>query len=163
MDNSYQTIIKHILDTYVEITEILRTEKIELPNIVVVGDQTFGKSNVLEYITEIELPRGENTVTKCPIVIQMRNATKREEEYASIKIDTEKEVKFTLNELKIKIFESQEELLNKSLGEITDISLYVYVKKVRAPDVTLYDLPGITYKNEDLTHKIKQIIAKYTA
>ncbi len=164
MEKNYKETIRPILDTYDDIREILRTEKIELPNIVVVGDQSSGKSSVLESITGIELPRGENTVTKCPIVLQMRSVLKKEDECASIKIGNEpKELKCSISALKKSISDSQEELLKISQGEITDLPLYVYVKKIGAPDLTLYDLPGITYKNEKLTSKIKDIIAKYTA
>lgn len=39
----------------------------------------------------------------------------------------------------------------------------MHVKKRGAPNLTLYDLPGMTYKKEELTNKIKDIISKYTA
>jgi len=44
-----------------------------LPMIVVIGDQSSGKSSVLESISRIALPKGEGMVTRCPLVMQLRN------------------------------------------------------------------------------------------
>lgn len=40
-----------------------------LPKFVVVGDQSHGKSSVVESICDIKLPRGQGTVTRCPFQI----------------------------------------------------------------------------------------------
>ena len=46
---------------------------IELPQIVVVGAQSTGKSSVLESIVGRDfLPRGSGIVTRCPLVLQLR-------------------------------------------------------------------------------------------
>ncbi|CAF1162122.1 unnamed protein product, partial [Rotaria sp. Silwood1] len=47
--------------------EILHMEKIPLPQIVVVGDQSVGKSSILEAISGVELPRAQNICTRCPL------------------------------------------------------------------------------------------------
>jgi len=150
MEVEYDKSIRPILDTFDKIREILRFEKIELPKIVVVGDQSAGKSSVLESITGISLPRGENTVTKCPIVIQIRGVDRKEEESASVRIEGEDDLnlikeEINLNDLGNKIQMKQSELLKNVKCEIADKPLYVNVKKRHAPDLTLYDLPGLTY------------------
>ena len=40
-----------------------------LPKFVVVGDQSHGKSSIIEAICDIKLPRGQGTVTRCPFQI----------------------------------------------------------------------------------------------
>jgi len=46
---------------------------IELPQMVVVGSQSTGKSSVLESIVGRDfLPRGSGIVTRCPLVLQLR-------------------------------------------------------------------------------------------
>ena len=157
MNQEYEKSIKPILDVYDKIREVLRNEELDLPKIVVVGDQSSGKSSVLESITKISLPRGENTVTKCPIVIQLRST--ENEEYATIREEgQENEIKIPLKDLSEKIAEAQTNLIKKVKQEITDIPLYVNVKMQGAPDLTIYDLPGITYKDEDLTKNIKTLV-----
>lgn len=53
--------------------------QIELPQIVVVGAQSTGKSSVLESIVGRDfLPRGQGIVTRCPLVLQLRRTDPRE-------------------------------------------------------------------------------------
>ena len=44
-----------------------------LPRIVVVGDQSAGKSSVLQSIANVELPQGGGAVTRCPLILRMQN------------------------------------------------------------------------------------------
>lgn len=46
-----------------------------LPKFVVVGDQSAGKSSVIEAICDISLPRSEGTCTKCPFRITTKEGT----------------------------------------------------------------------------------------
>lgn len=39
---------------------------VDLPCVVVVGNQSAGKSSVMERLTNVRLPRAANTCTKCP-------------------------------------------------------------------------------------------------
>ncbi|CAF1398713.1 unnamed protein product, partial [Didymodactylos carnosus] len=48
-----------------------------LPNVVVVGDQSSGKSTLLEALSLVELPKGTGIVTRCPLVLRLRKSTKR--------------------------------------------------------------------------------------
>ena len=61
----YNANVRPILDAIDKVRPYLAEEKIELPAIVVVGDQSSGKSSVLESISGIALPRGTNIVTRC--------------------------------------------------------------------------------------------------
>jgi GTPase SAR1 family protein len=42
-----------------------------VPKIVMVGDQSAGKSSLVEALTTIQVPRGEGTVTRCPLEINI--------------------------------------------------------------------------------------------
>lgn len=46
-----------------------------LPKIVVVGDQSTGKSSLIEAISEIKVPRGAGTCTRCPLEINLTEST----------------------------------------------------------------------------------------
>ncbi|CAF4402965.1 unnamed protein product, partial [Adineta steineri] len=48
---------------------------IDLPAIVVIGEQSSGKSSVLEALSGIPLPRGgQHMTTKCPLELRMRRS-----------------------------------------------------------------------------------------
>ena len=63
---------------WLDLIESLRREGVEediqLPQIAVMGDQSSGKSSVLEALSGIQLPRGSGLVTRCPIQLTMRKS-----------------------------------------------------------------------------------------
>lgn len=49
----------------------IEDSKIALPKICVVGDQSHGKSSLIEGISEIKVPRSAGTCTRCPLEINL--------------------------------------------------------------------------------------------
>jgi len=61
-----------IVLVHFKLTCFTGTEEIDLPQIVVVGSQSSGKSSVLENIVGRDfLPRGSGIVTRRPLVLQL--------------------------------------------------------------------------------------------
>ena len=59
-----------LLDQYDRIRHHLENDQdLHATSIVVIGDQSSGKSSVLESLVQIGLPRGENIVTRMPIIL----------------------------------------------------------------------------------------------
>jgi len=166
MDTEYHK-VRPIIDAFDKMREILRNEDIDMPKIVVVGDQSSGKSSVLESITKLSFPRGENTVTRCPMILQLKRPTKNYEESAQIWIegdDAKNSVCITdLTQLSDAIVHNQNELIKKEKTEISKTAINIKVFMNDVPEITLYDLPGLTYKNKDVIACIREIINKYTA
>lgn len=75
-----------LLEKFDQIREILSGEKISLPSIAVIGDQSSGKSSVLQSISGVELPTGTNCVTRCPTILQLRDS-ENGKEYVEVRID----------------------------------------------------------------------------
>uniref|UniRef100_A0A8C9QNJ3 MX dynamin like GTPase 1 n=1 Tax=Spermophilus dauricus TaxID=99837 RepID=A0A8C9QNJ3_SPEDA len=50
-----------------------------LPAIAVIGDQSSGKSSVLEALSGVALPRGSGIVTRCPLVLRMKKLGQEDE------------------------------------------------------------------------------------
>lgn len=66
-------------------------DDIDLPQIVVVGSQSSGKSSVLEHIVgKSFLPRGAGIVTRCPLVLQLQHLKEDQEDYAIFNHNTKK-------------------------------------------------------------------------
>ena len=62
--------------TYISIVQSLRAvgleEVIKLPKIAVIGNQSAGKSSLLEAISQVKLPRAAGTCTRCPMEVVLR-------------------------------------------------------------------------------------------
>ena len=65
--------IRPILDVIDSLRKLgISSEGVKLPTIVVVGDQSHGKSSVLESLAGIDLPRGTGVVTRVPLILRLQ-------------------------------------------------------------------------------------------
>ncbi|XP_016494582.1 dynamin-related protein 4C-like [Nicotiana tabacum] len=136
-------------------------EGIQLPTIVVVGDQSSGKSSVLESLAGISLPRGQGICTRVPLIMRLQNHIETEVhlEYNGKSVPTDE----------VHVAEAIVLATNEIAGHgkgISDIPLTLIVKKNGVPDLTMVDLPGITRvpvhgQPEDIFEQISGIITKY--
>ncbi|CAF0734630.1 unnamed protein product [Rotaria sordida] len=78
---------RRLLKVIDDMRETLHYEKISLPHIVVVGDQSVGKSSVLEALSGVQLPRAQSICTRCPLELRMKNILSTEPEYATIRCE----------------------------------------------------------------------------
>ena len=169
MDKAFKDNIRPLLDLAEKLTPLLKGTNIKLPRIASCGMQSHGKSSTLESITHISLPKGDGTVTICPIKISLRNSDK---EYARIKFEFESESKYKtikLNEISDKIIEYQnkakkmhapETEVKKEEIKLFDEVIQVEVNRKNAPNLTLYDLPGLNFK-ESIKEQSAMINEKY--
>lgn len=70
--SSYNDRIRPLLDAVDRLRHLkIMQEGIQLPTIVVVGDQSSGKSSVLESLAGICLPRGDGICTRVPLIMSL--------------------------------------------------------------------------------------------
>jgi interferon-induced GTP-binding protein Mx1 len=147
--------------------ELLRGEQVTLPEIVVVGDQSVGKSSVLEAISGIQLPRAQNICTRCPLELRMKTA--QDKEYATIRSSVGSTTEMRIDDL-TKIANEVTRLTSEIAGKGANVSpnpiyLTVYKRDILY-DLTLIDLPGITRnalpgQAEDIHQQILNLINHY--
>ena len=167
MDKSYNDNIRPLLDLADNLPALLGGASISIPKIATCGMQSHGKSSVLESITHISLPSGDGTITICPIKISLRNS--KDEEYARIKFELDKENKYEkikLEQISEKIKEYQnivkkENNVKEEDTQLFDRVIQVEVNRKNSPNLTLYDLPGINLKNENISKKSEEINEKF--
>lgn len=97
-----------ILEKIKEIRPLISGYNLQLPQIVVIGDQSSGKSSVLESLTGIKFPVNAGICTRCPIIVNCKNDKQI------------KENQFTINGKKVQI-----ENLSKEILEIQDKNLII--------------------------------------
>ncbi|XP_063766585.1 dynamin-1-like protein isoform X3 [Eleginops maclovinus] len=160
---------------------------IQLPQIVVVGTQSSGKSSVLESLVGRDiLPRGTGIVTRRPLILQLvhidpEDRRKTNEENESKKngrlnrgIDGEEWGKFLHTKNKIytdfeeirQEIETETERISGINKGISDEPIHLKIFSPHVVNLTLVDLPGITKlpvgdQPKDIEGQIRELIYKY--
>uniref|UniRef100_A0AAQ5X0B7 Dynamin-1-like protein n=1 Tax=Amphiprion ocellaris TaxID=80972 RepID=A0AAQ5X0B7_AMPOC len=123
---------------------------IQLPQIVVVGTQSSGKSSVLESLVGRDiLPRGTGIVTRRPLILQL------------VHIDPDDSRKANEENGIITFSLSSKEFLG-----ISDEPIHLKIFSPHVVNLTLVDLPGITKvpvgdQPKDIEIQIRELILKY--
>lgn len=105
------------------------------------GDQSHGKSSVMEALSGVDLPRGEGIKTRVPLVIMLKQAT-ADGEYAEIQCETGSK-RIELADVAEAIDARTIELAGDAKN-IRDSPVELTVYRVGQDDLTLVDLPGMT-------------------
>lgn len=150
---------------------------IQLPQIVVVGTQSSGKSSVLESLVGRDiLPRGTGIVTRRPLILQLvhidpEDSRKTSEENG---IDGEEWGKFLHTKNKVytdfeeirQEIEAETERISGNNKGISDEPIHLKIFSPYVVNLTLVDLPGITKvpvgdQPKDIELQIRELIFKY--
>ncbi|XP_014792829.1 PREDICTED: dynamin-1-like protein isoform X3 [Calidris pugnax] len=164
---------------------------IQLPQIVVVGTQSSGKSSVLESLVGRDLlPRGTGVVTRRPLILQLVHvspedgrktagdendpATWKNPRHLSKEIDAEEWGKFlhTKNKIYTDFDEIRQEIENETeriSGNNKGISpepIHLKIFSANVVNLTLVDLPGMTKvpvgdQPKDIELQIRELILQF--
>ncbi|KAK2842507.1 hypothetical protein Q5P01_012707 [Channa striata] len=150
---------------------------IQLPQIVVVGTQSSGKSSVLESLVGRDiLPRGTGIVTRRPLILQLVHIDPEDRRKISEEngIDGEEWGKFLHTKNKIytdfeeirQEIEAETERISGNNKGISDEPIHLKIFSPHVVNLTLVDLPGITKvpvgdQPRDIEIQIRELILKY--
>ncbi|KAG7093397.1 hypothetical protein E1B28_007079 [Marasmius oreades] len=168
MDSDLIKLVNRLQDTFHNLGG-----ELDMPQLVVVGSQSAGKSSVLETIVGQDfLPRGQGIVTRRPLILQLVHTPipsepspnappftewgqflhldKRFTDYAEIRKEIEQETFRVAGQ-------------NKGISKLP-ISLRIYSPNVL--DLTLVDLPGLTKipvgdQPSDIERQIRNLVVDY--
>ncbi|KAJ2389339.1 vacuolar protein sorting-associated protein 1, partial [Coemansia sp. RSA 2611] len=182
---------EHLIKTVNKLQDAFATvgvhNPVDLPQIVVIGSQSSGKSSVLENIVGRDfLPRGTGIVTRRPLVLQLINRAPT----APAKADGEGEGKgeggnkgeenpdewgeflhlpgkkfYNFNEIRDEIVNDTVKKTGENLG-ISPIPINLRVFSPNVLTLTLVDLPGLTKvpvgdQPKDIERQIRDMIMTY--
>jgi dynamin 1-like protein len=165
MDSDLIKLVNKLQDTFSNLGG-----ELDMPQLVVVGSQSAGKSSVLETIVGRDfLPRGQGIVTRRPLVLQLIHTPRPkppasgDAEWAQF-LHTDK--RFTdFNEVRREIEQETFRVAGQNKGvSRLPISLRIYSPDVL--DLTLVDLPGLTKipvgdQPSDIERQIRSLVLDY--
>ncbi|XP_063784944.1 dynamin-1-like protein isoform X2 [Pseudophryne corroboree] len=167
-----------VINKLQDVFNTVGADVIQLPQIVVVGTQSSGKSSVLESLVGRDLlPRGTGIVTRRPLILQLvhvpaddRRKTSGEEN--GVEADEWGKFLHTKNKIYTDFDDIRQEIENETeriSGNNKGISSEPIHLKIFSPNVvnlTLVDLPGMTKvpvgdQPKDIELQIRELILRY--
>ncbi|KAG6381798.1 Dynamin central region-domain-containing protein [Boletus reticuloceps] len=167
MDSDLIKLVNRLQDTFSNLGG-----ELDMPQLVVVGSQSAGKSSVLENIVGQDfLPRGQGIVTRRPLVLQLIHTpipdpSSSPPPYTEWGQFLHIDKRFTdFNEIRREIEQETYRVAgqNKGISRLP-ISLRIYSPNVL--DLTLVDLPGLTKipvgdQPSDIERQIRNLVTEY--
>ncbi|XP_040063497.1 dynamin-1-like protein [Ixodes scapularis] len=167
-----------VINKLQDVFNTIGADALQLPQIVVVGAQSSGKSSVLESLVGRDfLPRGSGIVTRRPLVLQLVYVSKDDvqhrsadegtmqlEEWAKF-LHTKNKIYTDFDAIRAEIEAETERMGGTNKGICPEpISLKIYSNRV--VNLGLVDLPGLTKvpvgdQPEDIETQIRSLILKY--
>ncbi|KAM8891111.1 dynamin-1-like protein isoform 4-T4 [Spinachia spinachia] len=150
---------------------------IQLPQIVVVGTQSSGKSSVLESLVGKDLlPRGTGIVTRRPLILQLVHIDSEDcrktseengingEEWGKF-LHTKNKIYTDFEEIRQEVDAETERISGNNKG-VSDEPIHLKIFSPHVVNLTLVDLPGLTKvpvgdQPKDIELQIKELIYKY--
>ncbi|KAL2082621.1 hypothetical protein ACEWY4_022439 [Coilia grayii] len=169
MEGEFHSHLSERVRPYLDLIDNLRLMGIDddltLPAIAVIGDQSSGKSSVLEALSGVALPRGSGIVTRCPLMLKLRKQLGAPQWKAIISY-RDKTKEFTDPSLvEDYVRDAQDELAGSGVG-ICEELISLEIMSPDVCDLTLIDLPGIARvpvkgQPEDIGDQIKRLILSF--
>ncbi|XP_034173154.1 dynamin related protein 1 isoform X2 [Osmia lignaria lignaria] len=167
-----------VINKLQDVFNTVGADAIQLPQIVVLGTQSSGKSSVIESLVGRSfLPRGTGIVTRRPLVLQLVYTPKDERELRTAENGTldldewgtflhkRNRIYTDFDEIRREIESETDRMAGTNKGICPEpINLKIYSTSV--VNLTLIDLPGITKvpvgdQPEDIESQIRQLVLKY--
>ncbi|NWV84652.1 MX protein, partial [Dasyornis broadbenti] len=160
--DQYEEKIRPCIDLVDSLRALGIEKDLSLPAIAVLGDQSSGKSSVLEALSGVALPRGNGIVTRCPLELKLRRlpegqAWQGKIYYRNVALELQNP-----SEVDRAIRQAQDVVAGPR-GAISKELISLEVRSPDVPDLTLIDLPGIARvavgdQPKDIGDQIKMLL-----
>ncbi|XP_062982678.1 interferon-induced GTP-binding protein Mx2-like [Elgaria multicarinata webbii] len=163
--SQYEEKVRPCIDLIDSLRALGVEKDLALPAIAVIGDQSSGKSSVLEALSGVALPRGSGIVTRCPLELKLKKMQHKKEWEGEIEyLDTVQEL-MSPSEVEAAVIRAQNAMAGEGVG-ISHNLISLEISSPDVPDLTLIDLPGITRvavgdQPRDIGQQIIKLIKTY--
>ncbi|CAM9205003.1 unnamed protein product [Choristocarpus tenellus] len=155
--NKLDEAIEREVRPWLDLVDALRNQGIQdelsLPQIAVMGDQSCGKSSVLEALSGIQFPRGSGLVTRCPVQLIMKRSKPGEKWKGKASVIWHRQTggsqphgagEVSSPNLLVGVIEKlMNAVCNGQANGFSTDSINLEISSPDCPDLTLIDLPGI--------------------
>ncbi|EHH16958.1 interferon-induced GTP-binding protein Mx2 [Macaca thibetana thibetana] len=164
LHNQYEQKVRPYIDLIDSLRALGVEQDLALPAIAVIGDQSSGKSSVLEALSGVALPRGSGIVTRCPLVLKLKKQPYKAWAGRISYQNTEIELQDP-GQVEKEIHKAQNVMAGNGLG-ISHELISLEITSPEVPDLTIIDLPGIARvavgnQPRDIGLQIKALIKRY--
>eukprot|EP00198_Chlamydomonas_reinhardtii_P007892 XP_001697229.1 dynamin-related GTPase [Chlamydomonas reinhardtii] len=166
LGNSLIPIVNKLQDIFAQVTVDL---KLDLPQVAVVGSQSSGKSSVLEALVGRDfLPRGNDIVTRRPLLLQLVKTTPgptgRPSEWGEF-LHAPGKMFYDFDRIRDEIHQETERLVGYNKN-VSDKPIRLKIFSPRVLTMTLVDLPGLTRvpvgdQPGDIEQRIREMALEY--
>lgn len=160
MDEDLIKLVNKLQDTFSNLGG-----ELDMPQLVVVGSQSAGKSSVLENIVGRDfLPRGQGIVTRRPLVLQLVHTPADDGgEWGQFLHLDKRFVDF--NEIRREIEQETFRVAGQNKG-VSKLPIHLKICSPNVLDLTLVDLPGLTKipvgdQPSDIERQIRSLVLEY--
>ncbi|NXA61055.1 MX protein, partial [Mohoua ochrocephala] len=163
--NQYEEKIRPCIDLVDSLRALGIEKDLSLPAIAVIGDQSSGKSSVLEALSGVALPRGSGIVTRCPLELKLKRLPEGQPWqgkicYRNVALELQ-----SASEVDRAIRQAQD-IVAGPRGAISGQLISLEVRSPDVPDLTLIDLPGIARvavgdQPRDIGNQIKMLLKRF--
>ncbi|XP_067672973.1 interferon-induced GTP-binding protein Mx-like [Haliotis asinina] len=170
LTSSFDAEVRPLIDLVDKLRGYGLDTDINLPAVAVIGDQSAGKSSVLEAMSGVQLPRGTGIVTRCPLEMRMKHSEDEDTWEGKIMYKDKhdmphEEVILNRESVGDLVRKAQKEMTDSAKG-ISDELITLEVTSSDVPDLTVIDLPGIARNAVegqpfDIEARIKNMIRRY--
>ncbi|XP_008569440.1 PREDICTED: interferon-induced GTP-binding protein Mx2 [Galeopterus variegatus] len=161
----YEQRVRPCIDLIDSLRALGVEQDLALPAIAVIGDQSSGKSSVLEALSGVALPRGSGIVTRCPLVLKLKKHLQEDGWKGKISYRHTELLLQDPSQVEKEIHKAQNTIAGNGVG-ISHELISLEITSPEVPDLTLIDLPGITRvavgnQPQDIGQQVKALIKKY--
>ncbi|NXS87080.1 MX protein, partial [Erpornis zantholeuca] len=163
--NQYEEKIRPCIDLVDSLRALGIEKDLSLPAIAVIGDQSSGKSSVLEALSGVALPRGNGIVTRCPLELKLKRLPEGQPWQGKICYRNVALQLQNASEVDRAIRQAQDVLAGPR-GAISGHLISLEIQSPDVPDLTLIDLPGIARvavgdQPKDIGDQIKALLKRF--
>ncbi|KAL2081403.1 hypothetical protein ACEWY4_023256 [Coilia grayii] len=167
LSQHYEEQVRPCIDLVDSLRSLGVEQDLALPAIAVIGDQSSGKSSVLEALSGVALPRGTGIVTRCPLVLKLKSVTTAGTAWYGA-LSYQKHFKVELKnpaEVGDAVIRAQNVVAGEGKG-ISHEMITLEIHATNVPDLTLIDLPGIARvatgnQSHNIEEQIKTLIETF--